>query len=88
MKTEFFQLTTSRGDRLVPKAEEKPQNFSTHDLSWRSTTVGAAKWKVIFFQLTTSRGDRRAELAKYAIPVTFSTHDLSWRSTRSSIKHK
>ena len=60
MKTEFFQLTTSRGDRLYGNmfyvrlvifnsrplveidCDEAVLNyaeiFSTHDLSWRSTT--------------------------------------------------
>ena len=34
----FFQLTTSRGDRQgIIGMNVKPLNFSTHDLSWRST---------------------------------------------------
>ena len=55
----FFQLTTSRGDRQgIIGMNVKPLNFSTHDLSWRSTTVNIHCRAAEFFQLTTSRGGR------------------------------
>ena len=55
----FFQLTTSRGDRQgIIGMNVKPLNFSTHDLSWRSTGITTLHTDDLSFQLTTSRGGR------------------------------
>ena len=83
---ETFQLTTSRGGRQYEESGLTfKEIFSTHDLSWRSTTPTIFWNTVEVFQLTTSRGGRRSVTGGVYTDKSFSTHDLSWRSTAVGI---
>ena len=67
-----FQLTTSRGGR-PPKqiCFLVCLRFSTHDLSWRSTSSIVSITQTVFFQLTTSRGDRQWRKIKMETKIFF-----------------
>ena len=67
-----FQLTTSRGGR-PPKqiCFLVCLRFSTHDLSWRSTSSIVSITQTVFFQLTTSRGGRQWRKIKMETKIFF-----------------
>ena len=78
----FFQLTTSRGDRQgIIGMNVKPLNFSTHDLSWRSTV--SCEFNPNSFRFSTHDLSWRSTICEAfrRYGTDFSTHDLSWRST-------
>ena len=78
----IFQLTTSRGGRRCARIQVYTRNnFSTHDLSWRSTFRQQSRTRSKPFSTHDLSWRSTKGYAASTCRIHFSTHDLSWRST-------